>query len=142
MVNFSAIITAEIAELIFRRLATLVNLPNIEIAETALTLINGDSLSSLIVDHAETAVRVLLSPLWAATRKNWNPIVREDAEYCIRMFNELDEALFKAEIAVMRGEKKKKKGAQAIRKFGWEQIFEAAKGGDSSIRGINIGMFL
>jgi hypothetical protein len=142
IVNFSSVIDSRIAELIFQRLATLVNLPNIEIAETALNLIIGDSLSTLIVAHAETAMHVLLAPLWSATSKNWNPMVREDAEYCIRMFNQLDEAVFKAEIAAMRAEKKKKKGVQAVRKAGWEQVFEAAKGGDSSIRGINLGLFL
>jgi hypothetical protein len=128
--------------MIFEQLAKLVNVPNIEIAETALNLICGESLSNLIVDQGELAMQTLLAPLWAATRKNWNPMVREDAEFCIRMFKQMDEAVFAAQISSMRARKKKKKTEKQFRTYRWGKVFEAAKARDKSITSINLGSLL
>jgi hypothetical protein len=140
--SYSEIITPEIGKMIFGQLAKLVNVPNIEIAETALNLVSGESLSNLIFDQMEVAMRALLAPLWAAARKNWNPLVREDAEFCIRMFKQMDETLFAAQISSMRDRKKKKKAEKQIRTFRWGKVFEAAKARDKSITSINLGSLL
>jgi hypothetical protein len=135
---YSNIISPEIAELLFRQMAKLVNVPNVEIAEATLNLILGDSCSQMIVDNAEMAMKTLLEPLWSAARKNWNELVREDAEFCLRMLNQLDEPLFKAEVSVMRATQKQRKAEKQICKTHWEKIFELAKSNDRSIRKVNL----
>jgi 3-oxoacyl-[acyl-carrier-protein] synthase III len=116
----------------------LVNVPNVEIVEAALNLILGDSCSQMIVDNAEKAMEMLFEPLWSAARKNWNELVREDDEFCLRMLNQLHESLFKAEVNAMKTAQKKRKAAKPICKTHWEKIFELAKLTDKSIRKVNL----
>jgi succinate dehydrogenase flavin-adding protein (antitoxin of CptAB toxin-antitoxin module) len=92
----------------------------------------------MIVDNAEIAMKTLLEPLWGAARKNWNELVREDAEFCVRMLNQLDEDLFKAEVRAMRAAQRKRKATKQICKTHWEKIFESAKLKYRSIRGVNL----
>jgi serine/threonine-protein phosphatase 2A regulatory subunit B' len=140
--SYSEIITPEIGQSIFRQLAKLVNVPHIEIAEMVLELIWKDSFSMLIAEQAEAAMQILLSPLAAAAKRNWSPNVRENAESCINMFRQLDEALFVDLMNARRDRKKKKKADKQIRNFRWAKVFESAKAHDKSITSVNLGTFL
>lgn len=142
VVSYSAIITPEIARMIFEQISKVVNSPNVELAERALNLILGMSLEKLIIQNAQLAMDVFVPVLYAAARKNWNEFVREDAEYGLRMFNEMDEVMFKAQIQKMREAKKKKKAYKKIARTRWLKIFEMAKANDKTIKGINMAVVL
>jgi hypothetical protein len=131
-------IDPEIAELIFRQLAKLVTLPHIEIAQSAINLILGDSLHDLLLANAEAAVRILLLPLYLAAKGNWNQIVREDAEYGVKRLHKLDSEAFRREVTAMKNAIAEKKASHQMRKSRWEKIFEAAQAKDKSLNGKSI----
>jgi hypothetical protein len=135
VVSYGTMIDPEIAELIFRQLAKLVNLPHIQIAQSTINLILGDSLGNLIRTNTEAAIRTLLLPLYLAAKGNWNPVVREDAEFAVKMLHKLDEEIFRREVTAMKNAIVEKKANHQIRKTRWEKIFEAAKARDKTIKG-------
>jgi hypothetical protein len=142
VISYGAIIDLEISEMIFGQLAKLVAVPSIEISESAVNMILGDSLGQIIVDNCPSAIKILLSPLYNAAKTHWNELVREDAEFAVKMFHQLDEDLFKQEVVAMKAAKKTKKAYQQICKMHWEKVFEAAKARDKSIKGINLSVHL
>jgi serine/threonine-protein phosphatase 2A regulatory subunit B' len=142
VVSYGAMIDGEIAELIFKQLAKLVTLPNIEIADCAINMIIGDSLGQVIVDNCESSIKMLLSPLYSAAKSNWNELVRDDAEFAVKMFHQLDPELFRQEAAAIKNAKQTKKAYQQMCKTRWEKVFEAARARDKSIKGINMSVFL
>jgi hypothetical protein len=142
VVTYGEIIDAQIAEMMFGQLSKLVTLPSVEIAQSALNMILSDTLSDIIVDNCPAAIKILLSPLYTAAKQHWNELVREDAEFAVKMFHQLDEDLFRQEVAAMKAAKAAKKTYQQICKTRWEKVFEAAKATDKSIKGINISVHL
>lgn len=138
VVSYSSLITPEIAEMIFTQVGKLVTLPNIEVAEAALNLLLGMSFEPMIIANATVAMKVLVGPLYEAAKKHWNDFVREDAEFCLRMFNEMDATEFRARMKALALEKKTKKTYKKICRAHWEKVFETAKGNDKTIRSVNL----
>lgn len=142
IISYSNIINEKTAELIFQLLANLVIQPNVEIAETSLGLFMGASCENLLATYLESAIKIMVSPLYDSAKKNWNEYVREDATFAIQMLSELDKDLFNKQVEVMKEERKKKKTYSQIWRTNWAKVFETAKMKDKAITGSNLEIIL
>ncbi|KAK8858004.1 hypothetical protein M9Y10_013104 [Tritrichomonas musculus] len=142
IISYSNIMNEKTAQLIFEILSSLVVQPNVEIAETSLSLFMGSSCENLLASYLEIAMKIMVAPLYDSAKKNWNEYVREDATFAIQMLSELDKDLFTKQVDVMKEERKKKKTYSEIWKTNWAKVFETAKMKDKAITGSNLEIIL
>ncbi|OHS97413.1 hypothetical protein TRFO_09387 [Tritrichomonas foetus] len=142
VISYSNLMDEAIATIIFEQLSDLVVQPNIDIAETSLNLFTGSSFDNLLATFPETAIKIMVPPLYESAKKNWNEFVREDATFAIQLLSELDKPTFQKQVEVMKAERKKKKVYAQIWKTNWAKVFETAKKKDKSITGANLEYIL
>jgi serine/threonine-protein phosphatase 2A regulatory subunit B' len=84
-----------IASNVLQLLSLAVSDQHFQIAERALLLWRGEYFVSLIAQHRHTALPLLYQPLVQSETKHWHPQVRVLASNVLKLFQSMDEHLFR-----------------------------------------------
>merc|ERR1719499_1629274 len=112
---------------LFTQIAQCVSSPHFQVAERALFLWNNDAVAQFTNEHREQILPILYPALNANTSHHWNATVHSLAFNIIRMFMEMDIALWD-KVSKSHEENAKKKKAQSLkRESKWETLRKKAE---------------
>lgn len=112
---------------LFTQIAQCVSSPHFQVAERALFLWNNDAVAQFTNEHRKEILPILYPALNSNTSHHWNATVHSLAFNIIRMFMEMDIALWDKVSKNHEEEEKKKKLQQQRRTSKWETLKKKAE---------------
>ncbi|CAD5193472.1 unnamed protein product [Musa acuminata subsp. malaccensis] len=107
---------------LFRRISFCINSSHFQVAERALFLWNNDHVLSLVSQHRQAIMPVVLPALERNTRSHWNQAVLNLTQNVKKMLSEMDEELFLACKTKFEEEKTRQTIMEEKRRMTWERL--------------------
>jgi len=112
---------------LFSQVAKCVASPHFQIAERALFLWNNDAVATYTNEHREKILPILYPALNANTQMHWNATVHSLAFNIIRMFMEMDVALWDQVSKKYDEQEKREKQKKQMRASKWVKLRQSAE---------------
>jgi len=112
---------------LFSRVAKCVESPHFQVAERALFLWNNDAVATYTNQHRKEILPILYPALNANTQMHWNATVHSLAFNIIRMFMEMDVALWDQVSKDYDEKLKKVKHRKQVRASKWDKLRQSAE---------------
>ncbi|KAK7205294.1 protein phosphatase 2a [Myxozyma melibiosi] len=112
---------------LFQQLAKCVSSQHFQVAERALYLWNNEYFVSLMSENVETILPIIFSALYRNARGHWNRTIHTMVCNAMRMFMELNPALFEECSALYREQENNAEAREEHRQLLWKQVEESAR---------------
>lgn len=126
------------AQILFEKMATLINQPGVDISEAALSFVIGQGNENNLIKNINIAIPLMLPSLLACYNHHWNVFIRDDAKIVLDLLSKVNPSLFSQEAAKFKTERKQKKALKDKWQKNWKIIFEIAQSHDAAIQGPQI----
>eukprot|EP00002_Diphylleia_rotans_P041190 TRINITY_DN995_c1_g1_i4.p1 TRINITY_DN995_c1_g1~~TRINITY_DN995_c1_g1_i4.p1 ORF type:complete len:628 (-),score=130.94 TRINITY_DN995_c1_g1_i4:683-2566(-) len=125
---------------LFHQLAKCLGSPNFQVAEKALFLWNNEYIVSLIAENRKVILPLIFGSLFKNSKSHWNPSIHSLTYNVLKVFMEMDSALFDECSNKYKAEQAKIRADDAKRKKAWAKIEEdAAKNTVSGVSHVSKG---
>eukprot|EP00002_Diphylleia_rotans_P035138 TRINITY_DN763_c0_g1_i1.p1 TRINITY_DN763_c0_g1~~TRINITY_DN763_c0_g1_i1.p1 ORF type:complete len:528 (-),score=116.77 TRINITY_DN763_c0_g1_i1:445-2028(-) len=107
---------------LFRQLSKCISSHNFQVAERALFLWNNEYIVSLIEENRKVVLPTIFGALFKNSKSHWNTSIHNLTYNVLKMFNDMDAALFDECSAKYKAEQAKHRADEARRKKTWHQV--------------------
>jgi len=112
---------------LFAQVARCVESPHFQVSERALFLWNNDAIASFTNEHREQVLPIIYPSLNTTTQSHWNSTVHSLAFNIVRMFMEMDIALWEKMGKEFQEKSKEKEEKVLAKKSNWDKLRQLAK---------------